>query len=243
MKCVTGRPTKIAASLGCVALALCFAMASGGCRRRAPRSSGAGSQSADGGVSCPANEELARRLAEPGRTVRAQCLLFAPGYYWLGAALSYDAKGAAPPRLQYLSGGYSTRAYEIEPAPVEALAALIKSSNEVEVQIRKGRGESRLVRLGVVGRRAGGESSEVGMVLQLVAHKQPQVLWTGAGDERRRAPDGCVVDRHVDFSMPFGDRLEMVTTFSAPGGCATPPASQQAVDYRAVSIKPGRPLP
>jgi hypothetical protein len=233
---------KIARGAGCAAAVVAVLSFAGGCRKRLPPQPSVPQTPDPGGPACPSGEELARRVAEPGRTVRAQCLLFAPGFYWLGVALSYDPRGASPPRLRYLSGSTVTRVYELEPAPTDAIATLIKNSQDVDVQIRKGRSESRLVRLGVVGRRASGEADEVGMVLQLVAHKQPQVLWTGAGDERRRS-GGCVVDRRVDFEMPFGDRLEMVTSFHAPSGCPTPPASQQTIEYRGVSIKPGRPLP
>jgi hypothetical protein len=234
---------KIARGLVCAAVA-CLALGLSGCRKRLqPQGSSPERPAADaGGVTCPRDEDLVRQLAEPGRTVRAHCLLYAPGFYWLGVALSYDPKGATPPRLLYLSGGFTTRVYDIEPAPTAAIAELIKKSEDVEVQIRKGRSESRLVRLGVLGKRAGGEADEVGLALQLVAHKQPQIVWTGAGDERRRS-GSCLVDRHVDFEMPFGDRLEMVTSFHAPASCPTPPASQQTVEYRGVSIKPGRPLP
>jgi hypothetical protein len=173
-------------------------------------------------------------------------VVFAPGYYWLGAAVSFDPKTKSDVRVHMLTGGQTQRISEVEPLPAEALTRLIQSSDTVEARIRKAAGENRLVRMGVVGRRRGGkqpEAEEIGMVLQLVAHAAPKLLWVGPGDEVR-TEGGCTIERTVDFEMPFGSRVEMITSARGKGGakCSGGPASQQQIESRGVSLKIGRPL-
>jgi hypothetical protein len=196
-------------------------------------------------VVCPPADKLVHAVEadQKGRTVKASCVVFAPGYYWLGAALSFDPKTNGDVRLHLLSGGQAQRISDIDPLPAEAIAGLMKTSSDVQVQIRKGN-DNRLVRLGVVGRQANGDASEVGLVLQLVAHAPPRILWVGPGDEVRTA-DGCHTERTVDFEMPFGNRLEMFTNVRAKGGpqCAGGPGSQQQIEAgKGVPLKAGRPL-
>ena len=197
-------------------------------------------------VVCPSPDRIVHAVEQDqkGRAVRAACVVFAPGDYWLGVAVSYDPKTTSEVRLHLLSGGQAQRISEIEPIPTDAIAALIKKSDAVEVHIRKGP-DNRLVRLGVVGRRGGQkpEADEVGMVLQLVAHAPPRLLWVGPGDEVRTT-DGCTVERTVDFEMPFGNRLEMISSVRAKGGsnCTSGPSSQEQIESKGVALKAGRAL-
>jgi hypothetical protein len=233
-------------------LAAALLPAAGACKKKAPppapTPAGARPGAPDpGSVVCPATETLTRMVQkdQPGRAVRTACVVFAPGYYWLGAALSYDDKTKGDVRLHMLSGGQSQRITDIDPVPAAALSDLMKKNEEVEVRIRKSGSENRLVRMGVMGRRGGSkqpEGDEIGLVLQLVAHASPKLLWIGDGD-RIRTADGCTVEQLVNFEMPFGNRLEMVT--SARGsrpGCASGPASQEQIESKGVALKPGRPL-
>lgn len=199
-------------------------------------------------VVCPPADKLTRGVEkdQPGRTVRTACIVFAPGYYWLGAALSYDAKTSGDVRLHMLSGGQAQRITDIDPLPAAALSDLIKKSDEVEVRIRKAGADNRLVRLGVMGRRGGSkqpEGDEIGLVLQLVAHAPPKLLWVGEGDSIRTS-DGCTIEQLVNFEMPFGNRLEMITSArgSGAGKCGGGPASQQQIESKGVPLKAGRPL-
>jgi hypothetical protein len=231
----------------CVAaLSLALALGALGCKKKKP--TGIPGRPDPNSVVCPPPDRLARAVEQDqkGRAVHTACVVFAPGYYWLGAAVSYDPKTKSDVRVHMLTGGAAQRISEVEPLPAEALSALIKSSDTVEARIRKAGSETRLVRMGVMGRRSGGkqpEAEEVGMVLQLVAHAAPKLLWVGAGDEVR-TEGGCTIDRTVDFEMPFGNRLEMITSARGKGGpqCGGGPASQQQIESRGVSIKIGRPL-
>jgi hypothetical protein len=226
-----------------LALSLTAALAAG-CKKKRPTAPVGPDPNS---VVCPSNERLVQAVQrdQPGRTVRAACVVFAPGYYWLAAAISYDAKTSSEVRMHLVSGGQAQRISEIEPIPAAAIAELVKKSDAVEMRIRKGP-DNRLVRLGVMGRRGGNqqpEANEIGMVLQLVAHAPPRLLWVGAGDELRSA-DGCNLERTVDFEMPFGNRLEMITSTRAKGGpsCTSGPASQEQIESKGVALKAGRPL-
>jgi hypothetical protein len=222
-------------------LALCVTTA--GCKKKQPP----GLPKPDpGSVVCPSNDVIVKAVErdQKDRTVKASCVVFAPGYYWLGAAVSYDAKTGSDVRVHLVSGGQAQRISDIEPLPAGPLSDLIKKSDSVDVRIRRG-ADNRLVRLGVMGRHRGQqpEADEIGIVLQLVAHAPPKLLWVGPGDQISSA-DGCHLERTVDFEMPFGNRLEMITTTRARGGtnCTSGPASQQQIETKGVALKAGRPL-
>jgi hypothetical protein len=170
------------------------------------------------------------------------------GRYWMAGALSYG--GAAAPRLHLITGGVWSRtlAFDVEPAPVEAIAELVGASLDVAVRI-KARPEGRLVRLGVVGRRGpdGIESDEIAVLLELVAHAPPRLLWSGRGDQARLTADGCIDERLVDFQMLFGRRLEMFVTgrsrprvAGAGARCAAGPGLQESLAPNPVALKAGR---
>jgi len=224
-----------------VVLAAAAALTGVGCKKKPPpRPAGPDPNS----VVCPPNDRLTRAVEQDqkGRAVRTSCVVFAPGYYWLGAAVSYDAKTSSDVRVHLLSGGLGQRISEIEPIPTAAIADLIKKSEAIEVRIRKAGSDNRLVRPAVLGKRAGAQADEIGMVLQLVAHAPPRLLWVGAGDELRN-DRGCTIERTVDFEMPF-NRLEMITTTRAKGGpdCRSGGASQEQIESKGVALKSGRPL-
>jgi hypothetical protein len=223
---------------------LCLGAFLAGCKKKAPAALiGRPSAAHLPTIVCPPSDKLAKAVEgdQKGRTVRTSCVVFAPGYYWLAAAVSFEPKTGSDPRVHLISGGQAGRISDVEPVPAAALTELIKASDDVDVQIRKGN-DNRLVRMGVRGRH-GGESDEVGMVLQLVAHAPPRLLWVGAGDQRRTA-NGCTTERTIDFEMPFGTRLEMMTALRASGGpgCSAGPTSQQQIESRGVALKAGRDL-
>jgi hypothetical protein len=204
-----------------------------------------------GSVRCPPPGELAALLSEPGRTLRTDCIAFAPSYFWTAAALRYDDK--TPPRLSLVTGGpgLHTMAFDVDPGPTEAISQLIHESRAVEVRIRATRSRQGLIRMGVVGRRddKGVETDELAMVLQLVAHAAPRLVWAGAGDQTRAGADGCISERVLDFEMPFRRDLEVFTTSrsrpASPGRSCPPgggPGTQEAVPIRAVPLKAGRAL-
>lgn len=224
-------------------LCLCaIAALTAGCKKKKPALPG---QPAAGSVVCPSTETIVKAVErdQKDRTVKAACVVFAPGYYWLGAALSYD-QTVSDVRVHLVSGGQAQRISDIEPLPTAALAELIKKSDAIQIRIRRGV-DNRLVRMGVMGHKKGQqpEAEEIGMVLQLVAHQPPKLLWVGPGDQISSA-DGCHLERTVDFEMPFGSRLEMVTTTHARGGtnCTSGPASQQQIETKGVALKAGRAL-
>jgi hypothetical protein len=241
-----GRAGRLAATLACLALLLATA-----CRKRAavPRPKG---HPRDGGVTCPAAETLAEMVSQQGRRALADCVVYAPGFFWLGAALTYEAPGGGQPRLSLIYSGQPPGGiFELEPVPSEALTRIIKANQDLRVSIRKPGPESRLVRVGVYGQHGGDrpQADELVVVLRLVAHSPPEILWTGPGDEVRTDAHDCVAERTVDFEMPFGERLEMSTVQRAhrrePGGkqtCIPAPSTQQTVEYKAQALKPSRPL-
>jgi hypothetical protein len=224
------------------------AVAALACRKRAavrpapPRSSG---------VDCPAPEVLARLVQEPGRSTRTDCVVYAPGFFWLGAALTYDSATAASPRLSLIYGGQPRGLFDLKSVSAQALTRIIQpnAASDLRVSVRKPSRDSRLVRIGVYGQHGGDrpQADELVVVLRLVAHAPPEVLWMGDGDQVRTTPTGCVSERTIDFEMPFGDRLEMTTAQRAhgPGGkqpCLAGPSTQQTVDFTPQPLAPSRPL-
>jgi hypothetical protein len=141
--------------------------------------------------------------------------------------------------------------FDVEPAPTSQIQELIRTSRRVTVRAARTRSQQHLVRLGVVGYKddKGLDSSEIALVLQLVAHAAPQIVWAGNGDQVSVGSDGCVVERTLDFEMPFRRDIEVFTQSRAhplPGGKQTcqpqGPGTQETFPARAVSIKPGRAL-
>ena len=196
------------------------------------------------------------KASKPGgknaaKTLRVDCTVFAPGRFWLATALSYDEKTGKNPRLGLFSGSPSSRMmlFEIAPLPTEAIEKLIADNKEISVKIRKTRDDSSLVRLGVIGGPGGGkpDSSEVGMLLQLVAHQPPRILWVGPGDQVASA-DGCVVEQTVDFELLFRTRLERFTTSKPragadgkiPATCKSDPGTQESLTFQPVALGRGR---
>jgi hypothetical protein len=249
-------PPLRAAFTGILALLLAAPLA--GCRKRPPPAAPARTAAAPldaGSVRCPTPEALAALVVEPGRTVRVDCFPYSPQYFWTAAALSYDPKGGGPPpRLAFVTGGpgLATLAFDIDPGPTEAIDRLIRGSRGVAVRIKPARSRQHLVRLGVVGQHDprgsdGLQSEELALVLQLVAHAAPKLIWTGPGDQTVVGPDGCVSERTIDFEMPFRRDLEVFTSSQsrATGGKPCPPGgpgTQESIPARAISLKAARPL-
>jgi hypothetical protein len=232
-----------------ILLILAAAAALAGCKKKpaAPAVPLRPGQPDPNSVVCPPVDRIAHAVEQDqkGRVVRASCVVFAPGYYWLGAAVSYDPKTKGDVRVHLISGGQSQRISDVEPLPAAALAELVKNSDDVEARIRRGP-DNRLVRLGVLGRRKNRqpEAEEVGMVLYLKAHAPPHLIWVGPGDQIV-TQDGCRLERSVDFEMPFGNRLEMMTNTRAQGsgaGCHGGPGSQEQIESKGVALKAGRTL-
>jgi hypothetical protein len=206
-----------------------------------------------GGISCPAPEALAALVKEPSRIVRTDCVVYSPGFFWLAIALTTAEKPPAAPRLILLSGGGTPTpiAFDVDPMPAAAIERLNDGTRQLGVQIRKTRSSQHLVRLGVVARRPDGiEWEEVGILLQLAAHKPPNLLWTGPGDAAFLGADGCLTERRIEFEMPFRTDLQMFTTSTSrptkPTAKNCPPSgpgTQEAVGYRPLPLKPGRKLP
>jgi hypothetical protein len=201
----------------------------------------------------------ARRLSElkTPRPLRTACTVLYEGFYWGAAALTYSEKGAAQPTFHFLTGGPHSRTlvYDVEPAPAKEIEALIRSSQEVRVTIRRTRGDRSLVRMGVIGTSGGParpESREIGVLLQLVAHAPPKILWWGPGDQTTVEPDGCVAEQTVDFELLFRTRLERFTTTRArpgappaggkPAPCTPPSSMQESVSFQATPLPSPRPL-
>jgi hypothetical protein len=209
-------------------------------------------------IHCPPEDTFAA-LGGKGRVLRTACVVFAPGRYWLGTALSYDdnlgktpGKTGRSPKLSFLSGSPAGKVmvFDVQPLPTAAIEALIKDSKQVGVQIRKTRDDRSLVRLGVTG--SGGDPAadlrEVGMLLQLVAHKPPSILWTGPGDQIT-TEGGCISEQRVEFEMLFRTRLErfsITRTRPVAGGkpeaCGAGPSMQETVGFQGVPLARGRVL-
>jgi hypothetical protein len=189
-----------------------------------------------------------------GRVLRTACTVIYEGFYWGAVALSYAEKGPARPSLHFLTGGPASRTlvFDLDPAPAKEIEALIKASKQVTVGIRRSRGDRSLVRMGVIGQTgtaARPESRELGVLIQLVAHAPPKLLWWGPGDQTSVDTDGCLSEQTVDFELLFRSRLERFTSSRArrPEGsgtapCASPSSMQENVPYQGTSLKPPRPL-
>jgi hypothetical protein len=212
-------------------------------------------------VSCPPPQTFAglagKKGASTGRALETACVVLYEGFFWGAAALAWNEKGPARPSLHFLTGGPQSRTllFDVEPAPAGELAALIRSSRKVAVTIRRSRGDGSLVRMGVVGQTGTPvhpESREIGVLLQLVAHAPPKILWWGPGDETSSA-GGCLHQQTVDFELMFRTRLERITTTrsrplqGAVAGklappCSPPSSRQENLTYQATALKSARPL-
>jgi hypothetical protein len=194
----------------------------------------------------------------PTRALRSACVEFAPGRFWLAALLTFEEGTGKNPRLGLVSGTTPTPSgpdarwmlFDVAPLPTESIEKLIASSAETAVQIRRTRNDTGLIRLGVTGGPGGGkpDRQEVGVLLQLVAHRPPRILWEGPGDQIATQPDGCVTESTVDFELLFRSRLERFTIGKvlpdangkiAPT-CKADPSMQESVGMNAVSLSPGR---
>lgn len=188
----------------------------------------------------------------PPRTLRTDCVVFAPGRFWLATALSYDEKTGKNPRLGLFSGspGGRTILFDVAPLPTGPIEKLIAESKEVGVQIRKTRNDQSLVRLGVKGGPGGDKADfrEVGLLLQLVAHQPPKILWAGEGDQVTTGPDGCVGEQLVEFELLFRTRLERFNVGrirpgadgKVPATCQADPSTQDSVSYQPIALGTGR---
>jgi hypothetical protein len=189
------------------------------------------------------------------RALRTSCTVFAPGRFWMAALFTYDEGTGANPRLALVSGAPSSPRwilFDVAPLPEPELAKLITSSAEVGVQVRRTRNDTALVRLGVTGGPGGGKPDfeEIGVLLGLVAHKPPRVLWIGAGDRVSTGADGCVSEQAVDFELLFRTRLERFNTGRVrpdasgkiPPSCRAEPSMQESVGMNPQQLNPGRPF-
>lgn len=162
----------------------------------------------------PAPKKKAGKNA--ARTLRTDCVVFSPGRFWLAAVLTYDEKTGKNARLGLVSGSPGARQmlFDVTPLPAEPVEKLLKESKETGVKIRKTRADTALVRMGITGGPGNGkpDSQEIGFLLQLVAHKPPQILWSGPGDQVVTDADGCVREQLVDFELLFRTRLERFNT-------------------------------
>jgi hypothetical protein len=184
------------------------------------------------------------------RALRSACVVFAPGRFWLAAVLGYDEKTGKNPRLAMISGSPSSKmmVFDVAPLPVAPIEKLLAESKEVNVHIRKTRDDHALVRMGI----SGGpddkpDSREIGVLLQLVAHQPPKILWVGDGDKVTTEANGCIVEQTVDFELLFRTRLEQFTLGKVrpgPGGtvppaCQVSPSTQESLNYQALALPPG----
>src|SRR4051795_11950808 len=84
-------------------LCLSLVVAASGCRRRA--GSRAVATIDAGAGACPSADALAALVKEPGRFTRTDCVVYAPGMFWLAVALTAAEKPPSTPKLSLLSGG------------------------------------------------------------------------------------------------------------------------------------------
>jgi len=202
------------------------------------------------GNACPGPAALALLVAPSGGAVHSDCYTLSVGRYWLAAALTREAARSDAPRLQLLSGGFGPRvtAFDVQPAPTDEIAALLREAPAVQVRLRSSRSDPSLVRIAVRAEHPDGQAREVAVLLQLVAHAPPRLLWSGPGDQvTLEGP--CLVQRTVDFDMLFGRRLEMTTHTRARGrdgkphpACTGGPGTQESLGARGIALPAGRPL-
>jgi hypothetical protein len=186
----------------------------------------------------------------PTRALRTSCVVFAPGRFWLAGVLGFDQKTGKNPRLALISGSPASKlmVFDVAPLPTAAIEKLLGESKEINVTIRKTREDHALVRMGI----SGGpddkpDSREVGLLLQLVAHQPPKILWVGDGDQVTTDAEGCIVEQTVDFELLFRTRLEQFTLGKVrpgPGGvispkCKSNPSTQESLNYQALALPPG----
>jgi hypothetical protein len=220
-----------------------------GCKKRTAPSTTKAPLAAGGKqtVTCPTRAELAKALGVDEAAVANDCVAYNESMFWLAGAL-IRVPGAAP-RLALVSGSPFVRwlVYDVEPAPIDAIKQLVARSADVQLRVRNGRRERKLVRLGVVGRHKpdSPDSEEVIVLLRLGAHAPPELVWMGPGDEVTTTPGGCVNERTVDFELLFGTRVEMFASnrirkkaADCPGGMDT----QETVTARPQRLAPGRPV-
>ncbi|HEY0710669.1 MAG TPA: hypothetical protein VGG33_27950 [Polyangia bacterium] len=226
-------------------------------------------------IACPPAETFAAFLEEPppavpgkpgakkpakaaksggkGRAWRSSCIVFAPGRFWTAAVLSFEEKTRKDPRIGLVSGSPNGKAmiFDVVPLPTAAIEKLLSESAEIGVQIRKTREDESLLRIGVTGGPGGGkpDKREFGLLLQLVAHHPPQMLWVGPGDEVVSEPNGCVTEQRIEFELLFRTRLERLTVAAAlpdssgkvPPQCAGGgPSTQETVAYKPLPLPSGR---
>jgi hypothetical protein len=206
-------------------------------------------------ITCPP-ESTFTSLGGKGRVLHTACTVFSPGRYWLATTLSYDqkpGKAGRAPKLSFLSGSPGGRiiVFDVQPLPVAPIEALIKDNKQVGVQIRRTRDDRSLVRLGVTGSSgnpAKPDLREIGMLLQLVAHQPPKILWTGPGDQITTSGD-CISEERVEFEMLFRTRLERFNMTKSrpvvggsPEACAAGPSMQETVAFQGVALARGRTL-
>jgi hypothetical protein len=200
-----------------------------------------------GGVTCPTNDSLAAMTKEPGRAVQADCLVYAPKFFWTAAALSYDEKTRRQPRLTLLSGGpnMSTAAFDVAPLPTEALERLLQESSAVALKLRKPHG-THLIRLGIVAQKGApprAESEEVAVVLKFIAHGPPSIVWLGPADQTTLA-DGCLHTRTIEFESTFSNHLDLVTTsysraVDKDAKCPSSSSMQEPLSTKPIALKSG----
>lgn len=188
---------------------------------------------------CPAPEALAAMVAEKGRELRAACAAYPGVPYYMAGVFTFDARTRKDPRLMLLAGGQGSRtlAFDVVPAPVAELSELIGAADDVRVRIKIT--QSSLVRLSVWTRthaRPDVLAEEIVLLLQLVAHAPPRLLWAGPGDRTTKAADGCMTDQFVEFQSVFGQQISMVTTARSRPGC--PPAGPGVQEPLAVRPRP-----
>jgi hypothetical protein len=227
-------------------------MAAGGCKKHPPPPAAKGTAlHARGGgptISCPGRDDLVKALSG-ANVVAVDCLAYNESMFWMAAALVRDEHAPDGLRLALITGSPYVRwaLYDLEPAPTAALKQLVAGSEEVQLRVRTGRRERRLVRVGVVGRtkKSAPDSQEVLVLLKLGAHAPPEVVWMGAGDEVTTSAGGCVSERIIDFELLFGTRLEMFSSghvIKPAADCPRGMDTQETVPPRAVRLQKGRPL-
>jgi hypothetical protein len=198
-------------------------------------------------AACPDTTAIAKILGEPAALLRSGCFGFPYGTYWMAGVVHHDRKTGAPPRVQLVAGGSGPGAtvFDVKGPATETVAALAKRSDDLEVTLKAGRRS--LVRFGIAGRR-GGTSEEIAIVLQLVAHSPPKLVWVGAGDQVTAAANGCVSETRVSFDTLFGSRLEIYVNHRArraddkpgPPCPAAGLGSQETVQMNGVALEAGR---
>ena len=189
--------------------------------------------------------------SEPTRVMRTSCVEFAPGRFWLAAALTYEEKTGKNPRLGLISGsaGSKSMIFDVTPLPTAPIEKLLQDSQEIGVRVRRTRDDHSLVRLGVTGGPGGGKPDlqEIGLLLQLVAHRPPALIWVGPGDQVTTTPAGCINEQTVDFELLFRTRLEKFAmnrvrpdaTGKLPAGCKVDPSMQDSVAFQPVPLPAG----